>query len=82
MKYPNEIFTYSPRPYKGIQDINYPFHDRTVTVTYCGRMCFKRKKINLSRALAVQDVGIKETEDGINHLGRFLQQKQKMGSAG
>lgn len=65
MKYPNEIYTYSPRPYKGIQDINYPFHDRTVTVTSCGRICFKRKKINLTKALAGQNIGIKETEDGI-----------------
>jgi putative transposase len=65
MKYPNELYTYSPRPYKGIQELNYPFHDRTMTVTNCGRICFKKKKINLSRALAGQDVGVKEVNDGI-----------------
>ena len=48
MKYPNELYKYSPRPYKGIQELSYPFHDRTVTVTNCGRICFKKKKINLS----------------------------------
>jgi putative transposase len=65
MKYPNELYTYSPRPYKGIQELSYPFHDRTMTVTNCGRICFKKKKINLSRVLAGQDVGVKEVNDGI-----------------
>lgn len=65
MKYPNELYRYSPRPYKGIQEVKYPFHDRTVTVTNCGRICFKKKKISLSRSLAGQDIGIKETEEGI-----------------
>jgi len=65
MKYPNELYRYSPRPYKGIQELKYPFHDRTITVTNCGRICFKKKKINLSRALAGQDIGVKEISDGI-----------------
>ena len=65
MKYPNELYRYSPRPYKGIQELSYPFHDRTVTVTNCGRICFKKKKINLSRVFAGQDVGVKEVNDGI-----------------
>ena len=65
MKYPNELYRYSPRPYKGIQEVRYPFHDRTVTVTNCGRLCFKKKKINLSRVFAGQDVGVKEINDGV-----------------
>lgn len=65
MKYPNELYKYSPRPYKGIQELNYPFHDRTVTVTNCGRICFKKRKINLSKVFAGQDVGIKEVNDGV-----------------
>jgi len=65
MKYPNELYRYSPRPYKGIQELRYPFHDRTVTVTNCGRICFKKKKINLSRVFGGQDVGVKEINDGI-----------------
>lgn len=85
MKFPNELYRYSPRPYKGIQGLNYPFHDRTVTVTNCGRICFKKKKINLSRALAGQDVGIKEVRDGIwlvtfmdYDLGYFDLENQKI----
>lgn len=65
MKYPAEVYKPSPRIYKGIQDINYPFHDRMVTVTTCGRICIGRKKINFSRAFIGQNVGIREVDDKI-----------------
>ena len=65
MKCPAEMYTASPRPYQGIQQPNYPFHDRTVLVTSCGRLCLYRKKINLSLSLAGQAVGVKEVESGI-----------------
>ena len=65
MKCPAEIYSASCRPYQGIQDLNYPFHDKTVVVTNCGRLCLYRKKINLSTCLAGQAVGIKEVDDGI-----------------
>jgi hypothetical protein len=48
----------STRPYQGIPDPHYPFHDRTVMVTSCGRLCLYRKKINLSVTLAGQAVGV------------------------
>jgi putative transposase len=48
MRYPAERYVPSPRPYKGLPEFHYPFHDKTVTVTACGRMCFNRQKINLS----------------------------------
>ena len=53
------------RPYRGIVEPHYPFHDRTVNVTCCGRLCLYRKKINLSRSLAGRAVGVKEVDDGI-----------------
>jgi len=65
MKCPAEFYSASPRPYRGIPVPHYPFHDKTVIVTSCGRLCLYRKKINLSRSLAGQAVGIKEVEDGI-----------------
>lgn len=65
MKCPAEVYTPSPRPYRGIAEPHYPFHDRTVVVTNCGRLCLYRKKINLSTCLAGQAVGIKEVDDGI-----------------
>jgi len=65
MKCPAEVYTASVRPYHGIPDPYYPFHDKTVVVTNCGRLCLYRKKINLSSSLAGQAVGIKEVDDGI-----------------
>ena len=65
MKYPSEIYQPSDREYKGIQPIFYPFHDKTVQVTRCGRICEKGLKVSLSRSFAGQEVGIKEVEDGI-----------------
>ena len=34
-------------------------------VTSCGRLCLYRKKINLSKSLAGQAVGVKEVDSGI-----------------
>jgi transposase InsO family protein len=65
MKCPAQMYTASPRPCKGIPGPHYPFHDRTVMVTSCGRLCLYHKKINLSLSLAGQAVGVKEVESGI-----------------
>jgi transposase InsO family protein len=65
MKCPAEVYAPSPRAYVGIPEPHYPFHDRTVMVTSCGRLCLYRKKINLSTSLAGQAVGVKEVETGI-----------------
>ena len=39
--------------------LDYPFHDWTATVTHCGRICYDRRKINLSQVFAGQRVGVK-----------------------
>jgi hypothetical protein len=65
MKCPADVYTPSTRPYHGIGELSYPFHDRTVLVTYCGRICIFKKKINLSTSLAGQAVRIKEVDNGI-----------------
>ena len=65
MKTPAEVYRPSARPYSGLPEIDYPFHDRDVLVTCCGRVCMHRKKINISTALAGQKLGIKEVDDGI-----------------
>jgi putative transposase len=49
----------------GQPKLDYPLHDRSVTVTSCGRLCIGRRKINLSRAFAGQDVGIREVAEKI-----------------
>ena len=42
-----------------------PFHDWTATVTHCGRICYNRRKINLSQVFAGQNVGVKQVSDRI-----------------
>jgi len=65
MRCPAEVYTPSSRPYTGLPELDYPFHDRDVLVTACGRICMHRKKINISTVLAGQKLGIKEVDDGI-----------------
>ncbi len=65
MKFPDEVYAPAPRQYNGLPEIDYPFHDREVMVTACGRICMHRKKINLSTVMAGQKLGIKEVENGI-----------------
>lgn len=65
MRCPAERYTASPRPYRGLPELEYPFHDRDLLVTACGRICMHRKKINISTVLAGQKLGIKEVDDGI-----------------
>jgi hypothetical protein len=64
MQCPVQRYRPSPRPYRGLPDIEYPFHDRAATVTTCGRICFNRQKINLSQVFAGQTVGIKQPTSG------------------
>jgi hypothetical protein len=65
MNCPAERYTASPHPYQGLPELTYPFHDRDVHVTACGRICLHRKKINISTVLAGQRLGIKEVDEGI-----------------
>jgi hypothetical protein len=65
MRRPAEVYRPSQRPYAGLPDLAYPFHDRDILVTACGRICMHRKKINISTVLAGQRLGIKEVDDGI-----------------
>lgn len=65
MQSPGQRYQPSSRIYKGLPDLSYPFHDKEVTVTSCGRICFNKRKINLSQVFAGQTVGIKQTDDRI-----------------
>jgi len=65
MKCPAEVYRPSTREYKGLPDIDYPFHDRIIIITRCGRICLGTKKINFSTVFAGQAVGIKEVHDNI-----------------
>jgi transposase InsO family protein len=65
MRYPGELYTPSPRPYRDPEPPQYPFHDRTVCVTRCGRICIGKRKINLSQVFSGQLVGIREVDEKI-----------------
>ena len=63
--YPGEVYTPSAREYFHPEVPEYPFHDRTVQVTQCGRICIGSRKIGFSRVFAGQYVGIREVADEI-----------------
>lgn len=65
MKIPSELYQGSSRPYRGLEPLEYPLHDKTITVTNCGRICMGKTKVNLSQVLGGQKVGIKEVENDI-----------------
>lgn len=60
---PGDLYTPSARVYVPPGDPEYPFHDRTVRVTRCGRICIGKRKINLSQVFAGQMLGLREVED-------------------
>ena len=41
-------------------ELAYPFRDRTITVTQCGRLCLAPYKIMLSTVFAGQNVGVRQ----------------------
>ena len=63
MATPASRYTPSARVYRGVEEQDYPFHDWTAVVTRCGRICYQRRKINLSQVFAGQKVGVKQTAD-------------------
>jgi putative transposase len=58
-------YTPSARVYRGIEDLDYPFHDWTAVITTCGRICYQRRKINVSQVFAGQKVGVKQVGDHV-----------------
>jgi putative transposase len=64
--YPADLYTPSARLYRPpLPELEYPYHDRTVRVTHCGRICLGKRKINLSKVFAGQCVGIREIDEQI-----------------
>jgi putative transposase len=72
MKKPADVYARSPRVYRGLEDLAYPFHDHTLTVTHCGRICFNGRKVNLSHVFAGQAVGVTQVGERI-WLVTFMQ---------
>jgi putative transposase len=72
MKSPADLYARSPRVYRGFDELTYPFHDHTIPVTRCGRICFKRRKVNLSHVFVGQSVGVTQVAERI-WLVTFMQ---------
>ena len=64
-KYPGEVYTPSAREYFEPTTPSYPFHERIIRVTRCGRICFGNRKVSLSAVFAGQFVGIREVADEV-----------------
>jgi len=65
MKVPADVYARSSRVYRGLEELTYPFHDATFTVTQCGRICFHGRKVNLSHVFAGQNVGVTQVGERI-----------------
>ena len=65
MKVPADLYARSPRVYRGLKELTYPFHDQTIMVTGCGRICFRGRKVNLSHVFAGQSVGVTQVGERI-----------------
>jgi putative transposase len=65
MRCPAQLYVPSTRQYTGLPEIDYPFADKTIMVTHCGRICMGRKKVNFSTVFAGQKVGVTQTADKI-----------------
>ena len=65
MRVPADDYRPSPRPYHGLDELEYPFHDWTAIVTTCGRICYEKRKVNLSTVFAGQKVGVSQVSEHI-----------------
>jgi len=58
-------YTPSPRRYRGLPELDYPFQNCTATVTTSGRIYYKTRKVNLSQVFAGQDVGVRQVDEHV-----------------
>ncbi len=65
--YPGDLYTSLPRAYEPPDEPEYPFHDRSVRVTQCGRICMGRRKINLSTVFRAGSEPLRAPES-VNHV--------------
>ena len=63
--YPGDVYTPSAKEYRPLEEPEYPYHDRTIRVTRCGRICIGKRKFNFSTVFAGQTIGIREIADQV-----------------
>ena len=52
-------------PIRASRSWSIPRHDWTAVITTCGRICYQRRKINVSQVFAGQKVGVKQVDEHI-----------------
>jgi len=66
MKTPSEVYKSSGREYKGLSDLEYPFHEKEKRISIQGEIVLSRKiRVFVSTILSGQLVGLTEIDDGI-----------------
>lgn len=65
MRVPADVYTTSSRTYRGLTELEYPLHDWSATVTHCGRICYRGRKVNVSQVFAGQLVGVRQVSERI-----------------
>jgi len=63
--YPAEVYTPSARAFFYPDKPEYPYHERVIQVTQCGRICIGHRKISFSTVFAGQFVGVREIADDV-----------------
>jgi putative transposase len=59
---PGDIYTTSARTCQPPDDPDYPYHDKVIRVTRCGRICPGQRKIKLSVVFDGQLIGIRNAK--------------------
>jgi transposase InsO family protein len=62
MKTPASVYAPSQRPFRGLPELAYPFHDRDVIVARNGTICLHGRPVILSSVLEGQRVGLREVD--------------------
>ena len=65
MATPASRYAPSARVYRGVDELEYPLHDWSAIITTCGRICWQRRKINVSQVFAGQRVGVKQVSEHV-----------------
>jgi putative transposase len=70
---PGSRYQPAARGYHGLDALEHPFHDWTAVITTCGRICWQRRKINVSQVFAGQTVGVKQVSEHVWLVITFME---------
>jgi transposase InsO family protein len=65
MRTPAELYTASPRPFAGLPELAYPFHDLDTVVAPNGTIGLHRRRVGISTVFAGQRLGLREVDTDV-----------------